>query len=267
MLSEILRDLNSAVIISIIIGLIFIKIPESYFLARNIRLVEFLIEIKEFESAEAIILECFKKNPNKSKLFDLYGRLLIEKKNLTLAEKILLRGLEKSNKYSQLHYHLAIIYLLTENIKKAKEHNEYVIKKFRKNPKALQQKIIILFKQEKYSDIINCYEINLKYFEKNEIIHEEIIAYTLFSAAQLNDLERYNKLLGKLSFEDLKNNLNSYNILISSYLIDDKQTMKKMINYIDKHNVYEYLTKEQISNIKKIEEDIKTNPIMRTIEI
>jgi len=253
MLSQIIRDLNSVIIISIFIGLIFIKIADSYFISRNIRLVEFLIKVKEFENAKDIILECFKKNPDKTNLYDLYGRLLIEEKDLILAEKILLEGLNKNSKYSQLHYNLAIIYLLSEEIEKAEDHNKKALIKFRKNPKALQQKIIILFKKGRYKEIINFYELNLKRFEKNEIIQEEVITYTLFSVAQLNDIERYNKLLEKLNFEDLKNKLNSYHILVSSGLMEDEQTMKKMLDYIKNNNIYKYLTKEQISNIKTIE--------------
>ncbi len=267
MLSQIIGNINSAVIISIFIGLIFIKIPEHYFLSHNIRFIEFLIKAKDFKNAEDIILECLKKNPNKAKLYNLYGRLLIEKNNLKLAEKILFEGLNKKSNYSQLHYNLSIIYLLTGEIEKSEEYNNNALKINKKNPKILQQKLVILFKKESYIDIIRFYDIHFKEFQKNEIIQEEVITYTLFSAACTNDLERYSKLLKELNIEHLKNIYNSYHILVSSYLMEDNKTIKKMLEIINKYNLNEYLTKEQKSNIEEIKKKINSNSLIKTIHI
>lgn len=253
--NKIMTDLNTAVVVSIIIGLIFIKIPEFFSLSRNIRLVEFLLEIKDFKIAEEIIIECYKINPNKSVLYNLYGRLLIENNKLDLAEKVLLKELQKNKKYTRINYNLASLYILKDNINKAEKHNKHVLQDLKKDPRVLLQRVLILLKKGSYEEMILFFRENIEFFMKNEIILEEGICYMIFGAANLNNNNYYNEFLKKLNLEEFKRNTNSYQILISSYIMKDGLTLKKIIDYMDMYNVFDSFTYDQINIINDIKKE------------
>jgi len=258
-LKIIITDLNTAVVISIIIGLIFIKIPEYFSVSRNIKLIEFLLKIKEFKNAEEVIIDSLKINPTKSGLYNLYGRLLIENNKFDLAEKVLLKGLQKNKKNYRINYNLASLYILNKNINEAEKNNMLVLKKLKNDPKALLQRILILIKKGSYKDMIIFFNENCNIFKKNDIILEEAICYVIFGAANLNDNNLYKEFLKILNFKEFKRKINSYHILISSYIMKDRLTIKKMIEYIDNFKVYDSLMLDQINIINKIKKENYNN--------
>jgi tetratricopeptide (TPR) repeat protein len=244
-------------IISLIVGFFLIKIPEYFTLSRNIISIEYLLKLKKYGQAEELIIESFKINPHKSNLYNLLGRLYLERGDVNLAKKILL-GVFQSNKRNYLiAYNLAIAYSMDKDFEEAMRFNKIALNKNNKDIKIIQQRILLYWELNKYKEAINCYNKYFSKFEKNEVISKEISIMILNCAAQIGDLSIYQKILSNIKINHSPDLF--YNVLLSASQMRDISTIQKCLKNISELNLAEHYSDKQINVINKLRENENLN--------